>query len=145
MLLHWNLICFIAENVQDVCVIMNRTSQYYAKTLPGSTCVYSVNGSNACKNCLELNCSVVVSTKFDVVLTAKISLLPCFDGNLNVPIHAIDFHILDARGQQIFGKQSTQSFHESFEVKVLGFSVPVDVLAKVDNRGDGIFVQVSKS
>ena len=107
--------------------------------------MYAMNGSNACRNCLDLNCSIVISAKFNVILTVKISLLPCYDGNLNIPIHAIDVHILDASGEQIFGKESTQSFAENFEVKVFGFSVPVEVLAKIDNRGDGIFVQVSKS
>lgn len=150
LLLHMHAIlhiCFIAENVQDVCTILNRTSHYYERTLPGSTCMYTVNGSNACRNCLDLNCSIVVSTKFNVILIAKISLLPCYNGNLNVPIHAIESRILDENGQkQFFTRLSTTSFDASFKLTVFGFvELMPFISANIDNRGDGVFFQVSKS
>lgn len=73
-------------------------------------------------------------------------MLPCHDGNLDVPVHVFASRILDANGQELFARQSSQSFDDRFEVSVRAFfftfSVPVDLSVIIDNQGDGIFVQV---
>ena len=108
--------------------------------------MYRVNGSNACKNCLDLNCSIVVTySGFGITLKSEISVLPCHDGNLNSPTHAIDSRILAANGEQLFERTSTQSFTDSLVVRLGFFSVSVDISATIENRGNGVFIQVSKS
>lgn len=123
-----------------MCAVLSNVSQHYETTLPGSECVYTANGSNVCKDCLDLNCSIVVSVSNAMVtLALEASVLPCHDGNLDVPIHAIDSRILIADGKELFGRLSNQSFNASFVLLV-----PVFVSATIENRGNGVFFQASK-
>ena len=140
------IICATVENVQEVCAAIDGVSRHTETSLSGSSCVYQANGSNACKNCLDLNCSIVVTySGFSITLKSEISVLPCHDGNLNSPTHAIDSRILAANGEQLFERTSTQSFTDSLVVRLGFFSVSVDISATIENRGNGVFIQVSKS
>ena len=145
--MYFVLMCVIAVNIQDVCAAVSDVSQHIETSLPESKCMYSVNASNACKNCLDLNCSIVVRYYgFRVALTSEVRVLPCHNGNLDSPMHAFASRILDENGRELFERQSIQSFDDRFEVSIRAFiftfSVPVDVSVMIDNQGDGIFVQV---
>lgn len=121
---------------------MNTVSQHSETSLPGSDCVYSTNGSNACQNCLDLNCSIPISVPgATFTILSEFSVLPCHDGNLDVPIHTIGSRILAENGQELFERQSNQSYEDSFML----FVVPVSVSAMIENRGNGVFFRVSKS
>ena len=136
--------CIFAENIQDVCAAMNNVSQFIKAGLPGSECVYTVNGSNICENCLDLNCSLAIMVSgLPLTIVSEFSLLPCHDGNLDVPIHVIGSRIFTVTGQELFGRQSNQSFEDSFELTVLSATVTVLVSAMIENRGNGVFFRVS--
>ena len=133
--------CIFAENIQDVCAAMNNVSQFIEAGLPDSECVYTVNGSNVCENCLDLNCSLAIFGN-QLTIVSEFSLLPCHDGNLDVPIHVIGSRILTVTSQELFGRQSNQSFEDSFDISVFG-TVTVLVSATIENRGNGVFFRVS--
>ena len=140
-------VCSVAENDHEVCAVMSRISQHYEQSLPGSACMYAVNGSNACKNCLDLNCTIpIMISDFAITITVRseVSVLPCYDGNLNVPNHAIESRILDENGRQLYGRLSTQSFNDSFKLTIVQNIITVTpfILANIENRGDGVFFQV---
>ena len=133
----------LVENIQEVCAAIDGVSRHIETSLSGSSCVYRVNGSNACKNCLDLNCSAVLtylSARF--TFTSEVSVLPCHDGNLDIPTHAINSRIMGPDGRIIFDRLSTRSFVESRVVQVLLISVRVHISANIENRGNGIFFQV---
>lgn len=131
-----------------MCAAISGVSQHIETGLPGSECVYLVNAPNACKNCLDLNCSLAISYSFfRIALTSEFSVLPCHDGSLDIPRHAIGSRILDENGKLLFRRRSSQSFDDSFEIEIptffLSFSVTVKVSATIENRGNGVFIQVS--
>ena len=143
-----NHIFIAAENIQGVCEAIDSVSQHIETSVSGSDCVYLRNGPDACKNCLDLNCTIPITASIaTITVKSEVSVLPCHDGNLNVPRHAINTRILDSSGQVLFSRQSDQSYSDSFTVRVSTIfgtlSVPVDVSATINNQGNGVSTQVS--
>ena len=133
-----------------MCDAIDGVSQHIETSASGSDCVYLRNGPDACKNCLDLNCTIPITASIaTITVKSEVSVLPCHDGNLNVPRHAINTRILDSSGQVLFSRQSDQSYSDSFTVRVSTIfgtlSVPVDVSVTIDNQGNGVSTQVSKS
>ena len=129
-----------------MCDAIDGVSQHIETSASGSDCVYLRNGPDACKNCLDLNCTIPITASFfTITVKSEVSVLPCHDGNLNVPRHAINTSIFGSNGQVLFSRQSDQSYNDTFFVSVSFFSVQVDVSVAIDNQGNGVSTQVSSS